>query len=169
MEKSRKKIVFALVAAAIVLSGIITCILLCPQTKIDINKFSEYMLSSSIYYSGMEELDISDIGEHYGGVSGSDVSHAKAFVSADGTAREFAIFEANGTQSADGIQRAISAYCNANMEKYKAGNLEEYERVKGYVIRRTRNYVILTISDGAGGGNQLVDSYFDKINYDRSK
>ncbi|GIP40629.1 hypothetical protein J31TS4_39090 [Paenibacillus sp. J31TS4] len=138
-----------------------------PKTKIDTHTFSEFMLTSSVYYKDMKELPISSLENHYKGVTVSDVSHAKVFVSTDGTAREFSIIEANSLQSADRIQRAISSYSKELAEKYRLGNAEEYERMRGYVIRRTRNYVILTISDNNGSGNQLVDSYLNKIHYDK--
>ncbi|WP_282942793.1 DUF4358 domain-containing protein [Paenibacillus sp. RC67] len=125
------------------------------------------MLTSSVYYKDMEELDISNIQEHYSGVTVSDVTNAKVFVSTDGTTREFSIIEANSPQSADSIQRAISSYCSELVKKYQSQNAEEYDRTRGYVIRRTRNYVILTISDSTRSGNQLVDTYLDKINYDK--
>jgi hypothetical protein len=138
-----------------------------PKTKIDINKFSEFMLTSSVYYKDMKEMDISNIKEHYSGVTVSDISSAKVLVSTDGTAREFAIIEANSPQSADIIQNAVSSYSNELMNKYQSENVEEYDRLRGYYIHRTRNYVILTISDTTRSGNQLVESYFDKINYDK--
>lgn len=85
-------------------------VLIQPKTKIAINKFSEFMLSSSVYYKDMEELDNGRIEDHYSGVTLSDVSSAKGFVSTDDTTREF-----------------------------------------------------------ASSGNQLVDSYFDKIHYDKKE
>ncbi|WP_159888099.1 DUF4358 domain-containing protein [Paenibacillus puerhi] len=115
----------------------------------------------------MEELNAAQIMEHYSGVPNADVSSAKVFVSTDGSAREFSIIEANNSQSADSIQTALSSYCNELAEKYRVENAEEYERLRGYAIRRTRNYVILTISDSIRTGNQVVDSYLDKINYDK--
>ncbi len=142
-------------------------VLMQPKTKIDINKFSEFMLTSSVYYKDMKEMDISNIKEHYSGVTVADVSSAKVLVSTDGTAREFAIIEANSPQSADIIQSAISSYSNELMNKYQSENAEEYDRLRGYYIHRTRNYVILTISDSTRSGNQLVESYLDKINYDK--
>ncbi len=162
---SKKKRVFILLIAVLVLTSIY--FLMYPKTKMNINKFSEFMLTSSVYYKDMEELDISNIQEHYSGVTVSDVTNAKVFVSTDGTTREFSIIEANSPQSADSIQRAISSYCSELVKKYQSQNAEEYDRTRGYVIRRTRNYVILTISDSTRSGNQLVDTYLDKINYDK--
>ncbi|GIP44329.1 hypothetical protein J45TS6_27880 [Paenibacillus sp. J45TS6] len=140
-----------------------------PKTKIDINKFSEFLLSSSVYYKDMKELSIERIEEHYSGVTLSDVSSAKVFVSTDGTTREFAILEATSSHNADMIQSALSSYCNELVSKYETQDSEEYDRLQGYSIRRTRNYVILIISDRYGSGNKLVDSYFDKIHYDKKE
>jgi Na+-transporting NADH:ubiquinone oxidoreductase subunit NqrC len=162
---SRKKLVLVLIAVVLVLAS--SYILMRPATKIDIDKFSQAMLASPVYYKDMEELDISKIKEHYVGVTVSDISSAKVFVSKDGTTREWAIIEATTSQSADAIQKAVSAYCNELVKKYRLENKEEYERLRGYVIRRTRNYVILTISDSTRSGNQLVEAYLDKINYDK--
>lgn len=166
MKTAPKKTAFFLAAAVCVWAGVW---LTRPKTKIDIGKFSEYMLTSPAYYSGMEELDRSELAQHYGGISSSDVSEAKAFVGTDGTAREFAVVAACSPQAADSIQSAMALYCLDLMRNYRSENPEECERVRGYVIRRTRNYVILTISDPAGSGNRLVDSYFDRVHYDKSE
>lgn len=67
--------------------------------------------------------------------------------------------EAKSPQSADNIQSAISSYCNELVKKYQSQNAEEYDRTRGYVIRRIRNYFILTISDSTRSGNQLIDTF----------
>ena len=165
MKTAPKKAAAFFLAAVLVLGGIF---LTRPKTKLDIDKFSGYLLTSPVYSGGMEELDRSGLAERYGGFSSSDVSGAKAFTGTDGTAREFAVIEAGSRQAADDIQNAMGRYCRDLMLAYQSKDPEEYERVRGFVIRRTRNYVILTISDPAGSGNRLVDSYFDQICYDKS-
>ena len=165
MKTAPKKTAAFFVAAVLVLGGVF---LVRPKTKLDIGKFSGYLLTSPVYSGGMEELDRSGLAERYGGFPSSDVSGAKAFAGTDGTAREFAVIEAGSRQAADDIQNAMGRYCRDLMLAYQSKDPEEYERVRGFVICRTRNYVILTISDPAGSGNRLVDSYFDQICYDKS-
>ena len=162
---SKKALVF--VIAAITLVFICIYCLVRPRTTINIDKFSAFMLASSVYYDGMEELDSSNIERHYGGIASSDISQSKILTSTDG--REFAVIQANSPQSADTVQSVIGLYCSGLIQKYQSDDPEKYDRLQGYVIRRTRNYVILTISDRARSGNQLVYDYFDKTNYDKSE
>lgn len=165
---SRKKLIcFSTIAALVIIFCIGIVIHQYNKTNINIDKYSQLMLSSPIYYRDMKELDITNIQEHYRGVNASDILNGKVFVGADGTAREFAIIEANGSQNANNIQNALGRYCSELLQKYKLENKEEYERLKGYSILRTRDYVIMTISDGIGSGGQITDFYLDKIKYNK--
>ncbi|MCM0648143.1 DUF4358 domain-containing protein [Clostridium swellfunianum] len=165
---SRKKLIyFSTIAILIIILCIGIIINQYNRKRININKFSQFMLSSSIYGSDMKELDIANIHEHYRGVNASDILEGKVFVSTDGTAREFSIIEANGAQSTDDIQKAFEIYCSELLKKYQLESTEEYERMKGYSIQRTRNYIILTISDRIGNGYKISDFYLDKTKYDR--
>ncbi len=165
---SRKNLIFLSSTAALI---IILCIGFALhqyyKTTINIAEYSQFMLSSSIYYEDMKELDIKNIQEHYSGIKAADILDGKVFVSTDGTAKEFTIIKANGSQNADNIQNILSRYCSNLLKKFQTSNREEYERVKGYSIRRTRDYVIMTISDNMGSGGKISDSYFDKTNYDK--
>lgn len=140
------------------------CLLFRPRTKIDPTRFSDFMLASSVYSRGMGELAAQDIPARYG-VPAADVSDTKAFVGTDGTEREFAVLKATDSQAAGRVQKAVSIYCQGRVRNYPE-NTEEYERLRGFVIRRTRNYVILTVGDGTDSANRLVDSFFEQTRYD---
>ena len=135
------------------------------RRRIDVDQFSQYMLASPAYYQDMKEIEITDIEDHYPGVRASDLATEKVFVATDGTTREFAILEAKDTQTADTIQEALGRYCSGLLQEYQSESQEEYACLKAYTIRRTRRYLILTISDDANSGGLLVENYLDETNY----
>ena len=61
---------------------------------------------------------------------------------------------------------ALSLYCRQRESLFRQADPQEAERMRGYQIRRTRNYVLLTISDPQGSGGQLVTDFLRQSGYD---
>ncbi|MGI5898785.1 MAG: DUF4358 domain-containing protein [Christensenellales bacterium] len=141
------------------------------RTTINLDKFSDHMLSSSLYYQGMEGFagDNAGIAARYG-IDGADVADARGFAAADGTSREFAIIKAVSVEKAGDMMTSFGLYAKDLMDGYSAaGNAEEYQRVRGYVISRTGEYVIFTISDSIGSGSLAAKTYLDSTIYDQTR
>lgn len=168
MTDIRKKKAGIIIAAAAVVILIIIGLLTRQKTSIDLDHFVNYMLTSPNYYQSMDKIDSTKIPERYG-ISNSDVFSARVYFDLSVDAREFAVIQSPTAEGADRVQEALSLYCHKLMDQYKDTSPLQFARVQGYGIRRTREYVFLTISDAAGSGNQLVDLYFEEINYDKSR
>lgn len=61
---------------------------------------------------------------------------------------------------------ALSLYCRARTELFELADPQEEKRMRGYQIRRTREYVLLTVSDPQESGGQLLTDFFRRSGYD---
>ncbi len=141
------------------------------RTTINLDKLSAHMLSTPYYYQGIEQLmgDNIAIADRYG-IDWADIADGRAFSATDGTAREFAIIRAASVEKADEMMSSFGAYATGMMDRLSAaGNSEEHQRVRGYVINRTGEYVIFTISDAVGSGSLAAKEYLDSTIYDQAR
>jgi hypothetical protein len=166
----RKKLyIWAILVAAVALAVIVGLTVKHFRTTINLDKLSAHMLSSSFYYQGMDELAGADIAARYD-MDGADIADSRAYAATDGTAREFAIIRATSLEKADRMMSSLGVYSNSLMDRLSAaGNSEEYQRVRGYVINRTGEYVIFTISDALGSGSLAAKEYLNSTIYDQTR
>ena len=165
-KSTYKKWLAALGAAVILLVALILLIFMRPKTNLNLNEVSDYLLKTSVYSQGMQELDFSELETRWG-LSSSGFSEGKAFVATDGTSREIVLLNAVDKKSADKAASVLSLYCQDLIDRYDTDNPEEAARVKTYQIRRTRNYVLFTIGNGTAEVSFTLEGYFDKIHYDK--
>jgi len=138
------------------------------RTTVNLDKLAEHLLSSSVYYQDMAEISRDGIAARYG-IDASDIAESKAYAASDGTAREFVLLKAVSVEAAGDMMDALTGYSLGLMDRYSGKSNKEYERVKGYVISRTGEYVIFTISDENGTGSKAAKEYLDSTLYDQTR
>lgn len=136
------------------------------KTVLNLERLAGFLLSSSVYSEGMRALDTQEVFSRYPGITQGDVTDFQVYAAGDGTAREFALFQAKDIGTADDIMTALSLYCYAREDLFALADPQEQQRVRGYQIRRSRDYVLLLISDPQGSGMQMLADFSRIYGYD---
>ena len=151
----------AAIAAALLLLALIGggWLLHRRKTVLNLERLAGFLLSSSVYSEGMRALDEQEAFSRYPGIAEGDVADFQVYAAGDGTAREFALFQAKDRETADDIMTSLSLYCHAREDLFALADPQEQRRVRGYQIHRSRDYVLLLISDPQGSGGQMLADF----------
>lgn len=136
------------------------------KTVLNLGQLAGFLLSSSVYSEGMRTLEGEEVFSRYPGITDGDVADFRIYAAQDGTAREFALFQAKDKETADDIMTSLSLYCHAREELFALADPQEAARIRGYRIRRSRDYVLLLISDPQGSGGQMLADFSRIYGYD---
>lgn len=136
------------------------------KTVLRLDRLAEYLLRSPVYSEGMQALEENEILSRYPGIMWEDFTSCCVYAAGDGTAREFALFQAKDIQAAENMMTALSLYCHECEKLLQLSDPQEQQRMRGYQIRRTRTYVLLVVSDPQGTGGQLLTDFFRQSGYD---
>ncbi|MCI8622511.1 MAG: DUF4358 domain-containing protein [Provencibacterium sp.] len=139
------------------------------RTAVSFDRLADFLLASPVYCEGMQPLEKEELVRRYPGIRAEDIISFRAFAARDATAREFALLEAAGEREADAVCRALSLFCSEREKLFELADPQEAARVRAYHIRRTRNYVLFTISDPEGNGRRWIEDFLTQSGYDRSR
>ena len=64
------------------------------------------------------------------------------------------------------MMSALSLYCHEREQLLQLACPQLAAQMRGYRIRRTREYVLLVVSDPQGTGGQLLSDFFRQSGYD---
>lgn len=152
-----KKICSLILSAVMALSLLTACG--SANVTIDVNEAADTLKTNLSYAGSLEELGSKMLENTYDEIDTESITAYKAYVSADVTAEEVAVFEMKDDAAATALKTVLEAHVQAQKEIYADYSPEGVVRLDKAVIRQSGKYVILCISDDT----DKVASEVDKL------
>lgn len=152
-----KKICSLILSAVMALTLLTACG--SANVTIDVNEAADTLKTNLSYAGSLEELGSKMLENTYDEIDTESITAYKAYVSADVTAEEVAVFEMKDDAAAAALKTVLEAHVQAQKEIYADYSPEGVVRLEKAVIRQSGKYVILCISDDT----DKVASEVDKL------
>ncbi|MBQ4153479.1 MAG: DUF4358 domain-containing protein [Oscillospiraceae bacterium] len=136
---------------SLILAAVMALLLLasCGATtlKVDVNEAAEVLKNDLSYAGSMEELTENMLESTYEGIDVETIASFKAYISADATAEEIAVFELKDEGAAKAMKAAMDERIISQKEIYSSYSPEGAARLDKGVVKQAGKYVILCVSD----------------------